>query len=348
MNTSGLMRYAGAVAALALCSACAGGAGGPAVAPSYGAQHVEYRNGRAFVDGRPVTAARPHLSALPRYAELVPDHLPTLTVKHFEYIINDYGTYASIFNYPKSINQIGSITNVGGQGCTHTLSGYGLKTFWIVAADNQITKFSAPKRPLRMLSDTVGMPSSCAMNAAGDLAVGILDPSQSYTVIIYKHAKAPYVGYATPLLEEYFDGYDSSGNLFADGFTRSGFGLAELPKGGKTFRTITTSNVVQFPGSVQWDGKYLVVTDQLANALYQYKVVGTQATLKGTVQLSGSSDCAQTWIVPQTSASGTGVVYCADAGTDDGEVFKYPAGGSPIAVFQGNFDLPLGTVAVEN
>jgi hypothetical protein len=60
--------------------------------------------------------------------------------------------------------------------------------------------------------------------------------------------------------------------------------------------------------------------------------------LKGTVSFSGSNDCAQTWIA-------SGVVYCGDAGNNDGEVFKYPAGGSPIAVFTGNFDEPLGVVA---
>ncbi len=53
-----------------------------------------------------------------------------------------------------------------------------------------------------------------------------------------------------------------------------------------------------------------------------------------------SSDCAQTWIAK-------GLVYCGDAGNNDGEVFKYPAGGSAIAVFTGNFDLPLGTVAAQ-
>jgi hypothetical protein len=74
--------------------------------------------------------------------------------------------------------------------------------------------------------------------------------------------------------------------------------------------------------------------------MYQYIVSGTKARLKGTVSFSGSSDCAQTWIA-------TGIVYCADAGNENGEVFKYPAGGSPIAVFSGNFDLPLGTVAEE-
>jgi hypothetical protein len=144
----------------------------------------------------------------------------------------------------------------------------------------------------------------------------------------------------TPLSEEYFDGYDNQGNLFADGFGGSGFELIELPKGSSKFQTITTSNTVEFPGSVQWDGTYLTVTDQEADAMYQYTVSGATATLKGTVSLSGSVDCAQTWIA-------TGVVFCADAGDYGAEVFKYPAGGSPIAVFTGNFDLPLGAVAAK-
>lgn len=345
MNTNGLGKCAGAVAALALSSACAGGS---AIAPSNGGpssggMHVRFANGMAYVNGRPVTAARPHASARSPYAVLLPDRLETAPLRTYEYIINDYGTYASIFRYPKGKDQVGSINDVGGQGCTNVLYGYGVRTFWIVAADNQITKYRVPKRPLRSLSDSVGMPSSCAMNIAGDLAVGILDGTDSGAIVIYRHSKGSGTVYRTTgLAREYFDGYDNKGNLFADGFTPSyDFGLEELPKGSKTFRTITTSNTVQFPGSVQWDGTYLVVTDQIANAMYRYKVVGTQATLKSTVSLSGSLDCAQTWIA-------TGIVYCADAGTNDGEVFKYPAGGSPIAAFSGNFDLPLGTVAAEN
>lgn len=338
MRTTDFVKYAGALVALAICSACAGGS---TVVPSSAASNIEYTNGMAFVGGRPVTAARPNLSALPRYTTILPDRFPKL-LRTFEYIINDYGSYASIFNYPKSDKQIGSITNVGGQGCTNVLYGYGNRTFWIVAADNAITKFSVLKKPLRMLSDSVGMPSSCAMNTTGDLAVGILAGSGAGDVVIYKQAKGPGTAMTTGLDKEYFDGYDNNGNLFADGFiSNAGFGLVELPKGGKAFRRITTSNTVQFPGSVQWDGKFLTVTDQLANTMYRYTVNGTKATLKRTVTLSGSSDCAQTWIA-------TGVVYCADAGTDDGEVFNYPAGGSPIAIFSGNFDLPLGTVAAEN
>ncbi|MFY9663223.1 MAG: hypothetical protein WAK19_02120, partial [Candidatus Cybelea sp.] len=91
---------------------------------------------------------------------------------------------------------------------------------------------------------------------------------------------------------------------------------------------------------VQWDGTYLTVFDQDTSEMYQYTVSGTTATLKNTIQYSGVGDCAQTWIVK-------GLLYCGDA-ENGGEVFKYPAGGAPIAQFTGSFDSPLGVVAVKN
>ena len=180
------------------------------------------------------------------------------------------------------------------------------------------------------------------MNASGDLAVGILNGSSTGDVIIFKNAAGSGIVYSTPLSKEYFDGYDDKGNLFADGFSKKSgyFALVELPKGEKKWKTIATSNTVEFPGSVQWDGKYLTVFDQAANSTFRYTVGGTRAVLKGTVTYVGSSDCAQTWIA-------TGIIFCADAGNNNAEVFKYPAGGSAIAVLKGSFDLPLGVTAAQ-
>ncbi|MGA9944176.1 MAG: hypothetical protein WBP75_03980 [Candidatus Cybelea sp.] len=334
MNTTGLVKYAGALVALAICAACGGGSG---VAPSNAALNTRYIGRTLFVNGMPVTAARANLSAPPRYATILPDRHRR---KDHEYIINFYGTFAGIFDYPKSDRELGEINNVGGQGCTNVLFGYGKKTFWIVAAYNQITEYRVPQTPIKTLTvSDASMPSSCAMDTNGDLAVGILFGPSTGDILIYPNASGSGTFIRTPLAREYFDGYDANGNLFFDGFTSgSAFQLDELPKGSNTVKTITTSNVVQFPGSVQWDGTYMTVFDQIANKMYQYTISGTNATLKGTISFSGSSDCAQTWIA-------IGVVYCGDAGNDNGEVFSYPAGGSPIAVFTGNFDEPLGTVA---
>jgi len=335
MNSTRLVKYAGALLALAILSACGGAS---AVAPSAAQRNVRYVGKMLYVNGRPVTAAR--LSPMPRYATMVPDHHGK---KKYEYVFNYYGTYASIFDYPKSTQQVGQINGDGGQGCTNVLYGYGKKIMWNIGGPTQVTEYKVPDTPIKTLSFPYSFPTSCAMNTSGDLAVGVFFESGSGggDVVIFKNASGTGTVFSTPLEAEYFDGYDNEGNLFADGFNHSGnFGLVELPKGSSKFETITTSNTVQFPGSVQWDGTYLTVFDQIANAQYQYTVSGTTATLKGTVQLSGSSDCAQTWIVK-------GLLYCGDAGNDNGEVFKYPAGGSPLAVLTGNFDTPLGVTAAQ-
>ena len=94
-----------------------------------------------------------------------------------------------------------------------------------------------------------------------------------------------------------------------------------------------------FPGAVQWDGKYVTVNDQDAHAIYRYTVSGTQATLEGTVSLKGSSDCVETWIAKT-------IVFCPDAGLNEVLIYRYPAGGTPIATLTGPFDLPMGAVQV--
>ncbi|MGC1380557.1 MAG: hypothetical protein WA814_05990 [Candidatus Baltobacteraceae bacterium] len=279
---------------------------------------------------------------MPRFAELVPDKSKS---QKYEYIFNYYGSYGSIFDYPKSTSMVGQIAGAGGQGCTNALYGYGKRIIWNAGRTNDlVSEYKVPDKLLRTLFLPYTFTSSCAMNASGDLAVGIL-LGNSYgpggQVVIFKNAKGSGTLYPTPLAKEYFDGYDSSGNLFADGFGPSyGFTLVELPKGSSDFVTIKTSNSPDFPGSVQWDGTYLTVFDQDTSQTYQYTVSGTTATLAHTIQYTGASDCAQTWIVK-------GLMYCGDAGNDDGEVFSYPAGGAPVATFTGSFDFPLGVTAAK-
>jgi hypothetical protein len=338
MNTPGLFKCAGAVVALITVSACGSGS---TVAPSAATLNATYVGRTLFVNGSPLTAER--LNPMPRYAELVPDKSKS---KKYEYIINDYGSYAGIFDYPKSDAMIGQVNGAGGQGCTNVLYGYGKKIFWNPGrmSGGGIQEYQVPKKLLRTLPLDYTYTSSCAMNTSGDLAVGILlgnSYSQGGQVVIFKNATGTGKVYNTPLSREYFNGYDPSGNLFADGFTPNYyFGLVELPKGSSKFVTINTSNAPDFPGSVQWDGTYLSVFDQGTGETYQYTVSGTTATLKNTVHLTGSGDCAQTWIVK-------GLVYCGDAGNGNGEVYKYPTGGSPVATFTGSFDLPLGAVAAQ-
>jgi hypothetical protein len=337
MKSPGLLKCAGAVVALAIVSACGSGS---TVAPSASSFNAHYVGKTLFLHGRPTTAER--LNPAPRFAELVPDKK---TAKKYEYIINDYGSYASIFDYPKSTNMIGMINGAGGQGCTNVLYGYGKKIIWNAGRQNDaINEYQVPDKLLRSLSLDYTFTSSCAMNTQGDLAVGIL-LGNSYgpagQVVIFKDAKGSGTVYPTPLNKEYFNGYDAKGNLFADGFDQSyNFGLVELPKGTTKFVSVSLPNQPEFPGSVQWDGTYVTVFDQDTSETYQYTVNGTTATLKHTVQYNGAGDCAQTWIVKT-------LMFCGDAANNTGEVYNYPAGGSPVATFQGSFDEPLGVTAAK-
>jgi hypothetical protein len=323
----------------AACSSTSGSSIAPSTAS---AANVQYLGKMAVVNGTPVTAARPNINAVQPYSSVLPNLAATAKPKTYEYIDSDYGTYASIFDYPTGTKQIGSIGDVGGQACTNVLYGYGKKTFWIMAGTDELNEYTVPSKPLKTLDAPAGAnPSSCAMDSSGDLAVGILYGTDPGYIVVYKNATGKGQAIPTPLAREYFDGYDNKGNLFFDGFTSSyAFQLDEIPKGSTRVEQISTSNTVDFPGSVQWDGKYLVVTDQTALEMYQYTVKGTKASLHGYVSLIGSSDCAQTWIA-------TNVVYCADAGNDNGAVYPYPKGGKALATFTGKFDLPLGVVAAE-
>jgi hypothetical protein len=339
MNTPSLLKCGGAVVALAIVSACGSAS---TVAPSAATMpNVTHVGKMLFVRGQPITAAR--LNPLPRYAELVPD---AAKAKSYEYIFNDYQSYAGVFDYPTSTKMIGQINGAGGQGCTNVLFGYGKKIFWNAGRTNDVmTEYQVPMKQIKTLPIPYDFTSSCAMNTSGDLAVGVI-LSNSYGAggqqVIFKNATGKGKVYNTPLYKAFFAGYDTKGNLFADGQQSDGytFQFVELPKGKSKGVTITTSNSPQFPGSVQWDGKYVTVFDQDTSETYQYTISGTKATLKNTIQYSGASDCAQTWIVP-------GLLYCADAGDDVGLVFKYPAGGSPVATFTGSFDEPLGVTAAQ-
>lgn len=249
-----------------------------------------------------------------------------------QYFSSFYGSGTLLeFDYPKSESPIGSLNFNGGGFCTK-----GARTFWVTGSD-EVAEFKvAGNKPIRVLG-TGPYTSGCAVDpATGDLAA--LN-ALSGAVTIFRNARGKGKVISGALGRADFGGYDNQSNLFVDGFNANyGFALVELEKGNSAFVTITTSNTVQFPGSVQWDGRYLAVTDQGAGAIYRYTVNGTVATLKRTVVLSGATDCAASWIAKR-------YVYCADAGNGDGEVFRYAAGGSPIATLAG-MDLPLGVVSL--
>ncbi len=336
MQISNLAKYAtGVTVAAALLAGCSSG-GSSAVSPSTGMQNA-VRSGHLQtlkVGGLYLAAAM-----LPQVkpVQIAPDKHKKKK-KGDQYISNFYGSELLVFDYPKSDASIGTISGVtDAQGeCTQT----GKKNYWVVASGaDEIEEFAfGGTSPIATLSESTGEPAGCAIDAkTGDLATTILGTGD---VVIFTGASGTGTTVSDGLDSSYFDTYDASGNLYVDGITESDtYGVVEMASGSSSFKAVTLSNSIEFPGGMQFDGKYVTLNDQEGHAIYGYTCSGARCTLKRTVSLSASSDCVQTWI-------GKGDIFCPDAGNEAVEVYKYPAGGSAIAILTGALDLPIGVVEV--
>ncbi len=336
MQISNLAKYAvGVTVAAALLAGCSSG-GSSALSPSTGMQNA-VRSGHLQplrVGGLLVASA-----TLP-IAKFV--HVPIMPDRHKkkkindEYISNFYNSTLLEFDYPKGDSSIGSLSGDDPQGeCTQT----GKKNFWQVnSGDDDIDEYAfGGTSPIASVSESAGEAAGCSVSKSGDLAVSILG---SGDVVIFTNHTGSGTTVADGLDSTYFIAYDPKGDLFVDGITEQDtYGMSEMAAGSSSFKEVTLPNTPEFPGGLQWDGKYMTFNDQEAHEIYQYTVSGDVATLEGTVDLNGTSDCVQTWIAKK-------LVYCPDAGYENATVFKYPAGGSALATLSGSFDLPIGAVSV--
>jgi hypothetical protein len=323
-----LTGYASGVAAAAAMMAGCSSSGGPSYnAPSGVTQYIVHYPRTISINGMLITAAHPKLGVRNYVVPLTPEKQ---NKKKTLYQYEATSSELLEFDYPKSDSPIGE-TGSGVQGeCTNVIFGAGKKTFWVTASGtDQVDEFKVGgSMPIKTLTTPSGdVPVGCGMDpATGNLAATIINTG---AVVVYPKASGSGTVSQSPLIEAFFAGYDKGSNLYVDGFNNQGtFGLVELKKGSSTWETLSTSNSVEFPGQVQFDGTYITVNDQEAHDIFGYTCKGTSCSLKRTVSLSGSSDCDQTWI-------GIGVVFCPDAGLATGSVYKYPAGGSSIATLSG-------------
>jgi len=123
-------------------------------------------------------------------------------------------------------------------------------------------------------------------------------------------------------------GYDSAGNLYVDGVPNdeNTFLFSELPKGSGSLTNITLDQYIGYAGPVQWDGKYVAVTD--VNAIYRFSITGSSGTLKGTVNLDSAQSLYGTWILDKK------VIGSDEQEPDTTFYWDYPAGGQPIKTLQ--------------
>jgi hypothetical protein len=207
--------------------------------------------------------------------------------------------------------------------------------------------------PIATLSDLNAFPASCSADyTSGNLAVAnYYGSGDSASVALYRDAKNPPIIYTDPEVYIFNScAYDSSGNLFLDGFDQTFHKtFAELPKNNATFARITLPSRIASYDSLAWDGKFITVIDGTHNILYRLRFKGTIGAVAGRTLLNGGD-----------SLSGDVIVAAHDGGRNvtgsqliapsynDGivRVWDYPAGGDPKRAL--NFiDQPLGATVSE-
>jgi len=208
---------------------------------------------------------------------------------------------------------------------------------------------SSPKAILREHNSSFDASATgCAIDpVTGDLAVA----NSPYTtagdasVGIFKSASGEPTYYTDYGISTFaFCAYDHKGNLYVDGqgnyFTKDYDGyVAELPHGSSSF---TNALVAEWLGSsalggVQWDGKHLAVGDK-DQTIYRFSIAGGKATEVGKTALGKGNSVDQFWI------DGGEIIGGNDVHRGSVNVWKYPAGGSPLTTIVKRVPNPLAVV----
>jgi hypothetical protein len=210
--------------------------------------------------------------------------------------------------------------------------------------------------PIATLHDALHAPHACSVDGVtGDLAV--VDAGTSGDIAIYRNASGnPTRHYDTHFTKYDFCGYDDAGNLFVDGTNHlDRFRFAEIPKGRKFLTGVNLDADIITPGSVQWDGKYMALGDEVGSSVYQFAITGSTGTEKGRTDLEGGDGPVRQFWIPRfarghVNPQGRHIVATQFhfSRFDFGDVgyWGYPAGGAATHFIVGP-DHPLGvTVSI--
>lgn len=263
---------------------------------------------------------------------------PDAKKKDLLYISDEGANDVYVYSYPKGKlkGTLTGFTAPRGE-CVDTTGDVFITNFY---SHNIIEYAHGGTSPIATLSDPGYTPIDCSVDpTTGNLAVTNYGSTStpSGDVAIYKHAKgSPKGNYSDPDIFYMLScGYDNVGDLFVDGATSSGaFEFAELPSGGASLKKIKLNQSIEYPGGVQWDGKYVAVGDTYANVIYQFRISGKKGKEVGSTSLSGASYIYQFWIQ-------TPKVIGPNDGYPNVKLWDYPAGGSPTKTIAG-LDIPVG------
>jgi hypothetical protein len=263
------------------------------------------------------------------------------------YVANDGASEGvSIVALPRG-RRVARITNIGAPtGICSDASG----NVWVSAYDDATHKYHLYKfahrgtKPIERLAVPGGSLGCSVDPATGDLATWVPFAGSAGEVEVFPGARRGKPVVYTTEFQPISATYDNQGNIFADGIVNSGdFIFEELSKGSAHFSVVRLNKPAANPGSVQWDGKYVVVGVGFISdppVLYRLRISDYRATVAQRIPLQDLGSPARFWI-----ADGNVVATQRTHTVRSIGFYDYPAGGQ-LAVFSG-FYKPLGmTVSV--
>lgn len=246
--------------------------------------------------------------------------------------ISDLGANAvDYYTYPGG-SLIGKLTGFGSvAGLCSDKAG----DVFVVDEAGPIQMYAHGGKTSKRKLQTSGAPYGCAIDpTTGNLALTQLSSYSYGAIAIYPQSKGtPKIYRDKGIDATWFCGYDNKGNLFADAWDSFGTNmLVELPAGAHSFKKFYLPKSFQNPGGVQWDGKYIAVSNRGASVIDRITESGHVAA---TIKLKDGANVEQFWIQGSTligpNAQSPGTV----------PFWRYPAGGTPSKTLSG-FYYPFG------
>lgn len=210
---------------------------------------------------------------------------------------------------------------------------------WIASTNRQqLLEFAhGGLDPIATLKETGYFPVGCSVSpTSGDLAVVNLKSNYGGpgSISIFKNASGNPTVFAYPddIYLVYFDGYDSHGNLFFDGFDDSlTFQIAEIKDSNVTGLTLSGATI-NFPGAVVARGQSVNVEEQESptggSVMYQTTLSGTTLTVNAAAQFQNANDCAGTSLFGGKKSL-KAICPNNDGSASTVNVYKYSRGGMP-------------------
>jgi hypothetical protein len=233
-----------------------------------------------------------------------------------------------IFSYPHG-SLVGTITGLSNPSglCADTSGNVWAVTVTSAGAGTLLEYSHGGTSPIASLAIPGTDPFGCAVDpVTGNVAV----TSSGDSVSVFANGSGIPATYTdSNFYHVFYCGYDDKGDLYTDGNSSSGAQLLALPKGASSLEDITVNATINYPGAIQWDGKYMAVAELSSRVsgrvpIYGVRIEGSGGKVMGTTILTGKHFIGgfQGWI-----QNGTYIQPNKQSQMEG--LWRYPNGGNP-------------------